>query len=223
VRVVRVVQLVLSAPGTYAVAPDARPRDFSAAARGVPCRLSPFDRRMVSHLRSVAGRTLRDVSRLLRPSWGNYDDLKPRTHGRRDNGGFTPRSRFGDGDWILVVTFDQARVVSIRVGLTTSPVARTAHVATGHGRPRSRGQSTTTALQNYARGWPRTGAHVRGGPSPVIHVFWARAHVGWPRPGPATVILQRAPSPYFFSSIPAVQISTSAGVMRPCGSTRASS
>lgn len=57
-------------------------------------------------------------------AWGNYDYLKLRTHNTRDQWFFHTPYRFGASDWILVVTFDQGRVVTIRVGTSDNLTRR---------------------------------------------------------------------------------------------------
>ena len=47
---------------------------------------------------------------------GDYDYLKLRTHDTRDQWFFHTPYRFGATDWILVVAFEQGRVVAVRVG-----------------------------------------------------------------------------------------------------------
>lgn len=56
-------------------------------------------------------------------AWGDYDYLKLRTHGTRDQWFFHTPYRFGASDWILVVTFDRGHAVSVRVG-TSDNISR---------------------------------------------------------------------------------------------------
>jgi hypothetical protein len=54
---------------------------------------------------------------------GNYDYLKLRTHGTKDQWFFHTPYRFRASDWTLVVAFDRGRAVSVRVG-TSDDVSR---------------------------------------------------------------------------------------------------